>query len=49
MAQALVAAVDFEGMRAVTGSIVGEDGVRLGTVLMEEVDGTLKKGCGGVR
>ena len=35
MAQALVVVVVFEGMRAVTRSIVGEDGVRLDTVLME--------------
>ena len=46
MAQAEPVATVFEGMRAVTRSIVGEDGTRLYTALMEEGNGALEEGYG---
>jgi hypothetical protein len=47
MAQAVAVAAVVEGMSAVTRSIVGEDGERLNTALMEEGEGALEEGYGG--
>ena len=46
MAQAEPVETVFKGMRAVTRSIVSEDGTRLYTALMEEGNGTLEEGYG---
>jgi hypothetical protein len=47
MAQAMAEATVIEGMGAVTGSIVGEDGARLDTALTEERKGALEESYGG--